>query len=277
MLGYTVKRIFNNNALLVQRGKDEYVLVGKGIGFDKKRGSQLPEDIAVENVFIHVDATNRSQMERLLENTDEKILALVEDIVSMAEKELSEKLHQDINLALADHIAFAAKRIKEGMKIVNPFILETKMLYKKEYEIAEKALEMMKKRLLIDFPESETGFIALHIHGGRLSTKKGSAVKHLKAVGNVIPYVEDKLNIKIQEDSFSGVRLIAHLRGVIERCEKKQPIENMFLDKLKKDFPFEFKISENIALILKRNIDIMIPESEVGYIALHIYKLNQTR
>jgi transcriptional antiterminator len=277
VLGYTVKRIFNNNALLVQRGKDEYVLVGKGIGFDKKRGSQLPEDIAVENVFIHVDATNRSQMERLLENTDEKILALVEDIVSMAEKELSEKLHQDINLALADHIAFAAKRIKEGMKIVNPFILETKMLYKKEYEIAEKALEMMKKRLLIDFPESETGFIALHIHGGRLSTKKGSAVKHLKAVGNVIPYVEDKLNIKIQEDSFSGVRLIAHLRGVIERCEKKQPIENMFLDKLKKDFPFEFKISENIALILKRNIDIMIPESEVGYIALHIYKLNQTR
>lgn len=277
MEGYIVKRVFNNNAILVQKNLDEYVMVSKGIGFDKKKGSQLPEDIVVENVFIHVDSTNKPQMEKLLENTDEKILALVEDIVSMAERELSERLHQDISLALADHIAFAAKRIKEGMNIVNPFILETRMLYKKEYGIAEKALEMMKKRLLVNFPESEIGFIALHIHGGRMQTKKGSSVKYLKAVGNVIPYVEDKLKIKIHEDSFSGVRLIAHLRGVIERCEKKQPIENMFLDKLKKDFPFEFKISENIALILKRNIDIIIPESEVGYIALHIYKLNQTR
>ncbi|SHE39009.1 PRD domain-containing protein [Alkalibacter saccharofermentans] len=277
MEGYTVKRVFNNNALLVQRGQEEYVLVGKGIGFDKKRGSQLAEDAGVENVFIHVDATNKSQMERLLENTDEKIFALVEDIVTLAENELSENLHQDIHLALADHIAFAVKRIKEGMKIVNPFILETKMIYQKEYEIAEKTIEMMRKRLFIDFSEAEIGFIALHINGARIHTKGVPPIKYLDALKQVIDYVEERLGISIQNDSFSGVRLIAHLKGVLERCEKNKPIENMFLDKLKKDFPFEFKLSKNIALILKQNIDIMIPESEVGYIALHIYKLNQTR
>jgi transcriptional antiterminator len=37
MEGYIVKRVFNNNAILVQKNLDEYVMVGKGIGFDKKR------------------------------------------------------------------------------------------------------------------------------------------------------------------------------------------------------------------------------------------------
>ena len=45
----------------------------------------------------------------------------------------------------------------------------------------------------------------------------------------------------------------------------------------KKDFPFEYKISENIALLLKKNIGIVVPENEIGYIALHLYKLNHSK
>ncbi|NTW72043.1 MAG: PRD domain-containing protein [Eubacteriaceae bacterium] len=276
MESYKVLKVFNNNSVLVDKEGIEYILMGKGIGFDKKKGMSFKEEDIIENVFISVNETNKRQYENLMNEVEEKIFISVVDIIALAEGELGEKLHPDTHFGLIDHVNFAIKRIREGIMIVNPFILETKMLYRKEYAIAQKGVELLNQRLRMDIPESEIGFIALHIHGGRLKTPKNSSLKYIKAISNIIPYIEDKLGVHIQEDSFSGVRLIAHLRGVIERCAKEIPIENIFLDRLKSDYPFEYKISENIGLILEKNIGIIVPESEVGYIALHIYKLNKT-
>ncbi|MBP9920969.1 PRD domain-containing protein [Proteiniclasticum ruminis] len=277
MKSYLVKKTFNNNAVLVSLGQNEYILIGKGIGFNKKKGSILMESNLIENVFIQVDETNKNQYEYLLETTDEKIVKIVEDIVSMAEKELGETLHVNIHFGLIDHINFALSRIREGIEIVNPFLLETRMLYKKEYAIAEKAVEILKEQMNIEIPESEIGFITFHIHGGRMGGKKSDSLSYVKAISQVVPYIEDKLELTLEENSFDSVRLVSHLRGLIERCVKNETIENLLLDKIKKDFPFEYKISENIALLLKKNIGIVVPENEIGYIALHLYKLNHSK
>lgn len=277
MKSYLVKKTFNNNAVLVSLGQNEYILIGKGIGFNKKKGSILMESNLIENVFIQVDETNKNQYEYLLETTDEKIVKIVEDIVSMAEKELGETLHVNIHFGLIDHINFALSRIREGIEIVNPFLLETRMLYKKEYAIAEKAVEILKEQMNIEIPESEIGFITFHIHGGRMGGKKSDSLSYVKAISQVVPYIEDKLGLTLEENSFDSVRLVSHLRGLIERCVKNETIENLLLDKIKKDFPFEYKISENIGLLLKKNIGIVVPENEIGYIALHLYKLNHSK
>ena len=277
MKSYLVKKTFNNNAVLVSLGQNEYILIGKGIGFNKKKGSILLESNLIENVFIQVDETNKNQYEYLLETTDEKIVKIVEDIVSMAEKELGETLHVNIHFGLIDHINFALSRIREGIEIVNPFLLETRMLYKKEFAIAEKAVEILKEQMNIEIPESEIGFITFHIHGGRMGGKKSDSLSYVKAISQVVPYIEDKLELTLEENSFDSVRLVSHLRGLIERCVKNETIENLLLDKMKKDFPFEYKISENIALLLKKNIGIVVPENEIGYIALHLYKLNHSK
>lgn len=274
---YLVKKTFNNNAVLVSLGQNEYILIGKGIGFNKKKGSILLESNLIENVFIQVDETNKNQYEHLLETTDEKIVRIVEEIVSMAEKELGETLHVNIHFGLIDHINFALSRIREGIEIVNPFLLETRMLYKKEFAIAEKAVEILKEQMNIEIPESEIGFITFHIHGGRMGGKKSDSLSYVKAISQVVPYIEDKLELTLEENSFDSVRLVSHLRGLIERCVKNETIENLLLDKIKKDFPFEYKISENIGLLLKKNIGIVVPENEIGYIALHLYKLNHSK
>lgn len=277
MKSYLVKKTFNNNAVLVSLGQNEYILIGKGIGFNKKKGSIILESNLIENVFIQVDETNKNQYEHLLENTDERIVKVVEEIVQLAEKELGETLHVNIHVGLIDHINFALSRIREGIEIVNPFLLETRMLYKQEYVIAEKAVVLLKEQMDIDIPESEIGFITFHIHGGRMGGKKSDSLSYVKAISQVIPYIEDKLGLSLEENSFDSVRLVSHLRGLIERCVKNETIENLLLDKMKKDFPFEYKISENIGLLLKKNIGIVVPENEIGYIALHLYKLNHSK
>jgi transcriptional antiterminator len=277
MKNYIVKKTFNSNAVLVTSEQIEYILIGRGIGFDKKKGQKIEESTLIEHVYIQVNETNKMQYEHLLNGVDEAIFIVVEDIIAMAEKELGEKLHADVHFGLIDHINFALNRIKEGIEIVNPFLLETRMLYKTEYSIALKAVEMLKDRMNIDIPESEVGFITFHIHGGRIGIHNGSSLKYVKAISKIIPYIEDKIGFSIEENSFDSVRLVSHLRGLIERCARHETIENLLLDRMKKDFPFEYKISENIALILNKSIGIVVPENEIGYIALHLYKLNHTK
>lgn len=274
---YSVKKSFNNNAVLVTKDDTDYILIGRGIGFDKKRGDRIPESRMIENVFIMVDEKNRQQYENLLENVDHRLLTITEDIIRMAEEDFKEKLHADTHLGLVDHISFAVRRIKEGIGVVNPFLVETRMMYRQEYAVAAKAVRLIRDRLGIEIPESETGFIALHLHGGRLSGRTGASMKYVKALSQVIPYIEDKLGISLEEDSFDSVRLMSHLRAMLERCSRKETIDNVLLDRMKKDFAFEYKISENIGLILEKNIGIVVPENEIGYIALHLYKLRSSR
>jgi len=277
MKNYIVKKTFNSNAVLVTSEQTEYILIGRGIGFDKKKGQKIEESTLIEHVYIQVNEANKMQYEHLLNGVDEAIFIVVEDIIAMAEKELGEKLHVEVHFGLIDHINFALNRIREGIEIVNPFLLETRMLYKAEYSIALKAVEMLKDRMNIDIPESEVGFITFHIHGGRMGIHNGSSLKYVKAISKIIPYIEDKIGFSIEENSFDSVRLVSHLRGLIERCARHETIENLLLDRMKKDFPFEYKISENIALILNKSIGIVVPENEIGYIALHLYKLNHTK
>ena len=73
-------------------------------------------------------------------------------------------LNEHIHVALTDHLVFAVSRMRRGMGIRNPFLLETKGLYPNEYKIAAEVTEMVNKNLTVALPEGEIGFIALHIH-----------------------------------------------------------------------------------------------------------------
>lgn len=277
MAQYRVKKSFNSNAVLVTRDGKEYILMGKGLGFGKVKGEVIPESQFIENVFIHVDDSNKTSYEHLLTSVDEQIIQVVEEIIALAEAELQEKLHVDLHFGLMDHVNFALKRIREGIAIVNPFLLETRMLYPKEYALAEKAVALLSDRLDVAIPESEVGFITFHFHGGRLSHRQTSSLQTVKTIAKIVPYIEDKLSLKLEENNFDSIRLIAHLRGLIERCSRKETVENLLLDRMRTDFPFEYKISENIGLILEKNLGIVVPENEIGYLALHLYKMNHIR
>ena len=55
-----------------------------------------------------------------------------------------------IQFALADHIAFAIKRMKNNITIVNPFSTDISLLYKKEYEIALQGAKIIEDKLGYD-------------------------------------------------------------------------------------------------------------------------------
>ncbi len=61
-----IKQVFNNNVVLVDDDlkKREYILIGKGLGFQKKKGMKVDID-RVEKKFISDDASVKKKVDCL--------------------------------------------------------------------------------------------------------------------------------------------------------------------------------------------------------------------
>ncbi|QEK11498.1 PRD domain-containing protein [Crassaminicella thermophila] len=270
---YTIKKILSNNVVLVENENQSYVLVGKGIGFGKKKGFVIENPKSIEEKFISLKGLSENEYENFLTKVDPKIIELVEEIMEMVKSELGKGLNPNVHVGLIDHINFAIKRLKEGIEIVNPFLIETKILYPVEYSLAEKAVQILKENLKIDIPEAEIGFLALHIYGGRGDKTKNEALENSKMMNTIVSYVEKRFNIQMDRNSFNYRRFIMHLRGVIDRVTNHKTIENILLEKVKDELRYEFRAAYDISKIMEKTLKVRVPESEVGYIALHLHRI----
>lgn len=263
--------------MLVENKHKNYVFVGKGIGFGKKRGDALADLKEIEQKFISLEGLQNHEYESFFETVDPQIIELCKKINEMMAEEIGEDPNSKMNIGLIDHVNFAIKRLREGIEIVNPFLYETKLLYPVEFKLAERAVSMLAKNLKIEIPDAEIGFLALHFYGGRGNNDKTKALEHSMMINNIHSYIEKKLAINMDRDSFDYKRLIMHLRGVIDRIEKNQYIENNILSILKNELAFEYKVAYDISKIMERTLKLPLQESEIGYIALHIHKLINKR
>jgi transcriptional antiterminator len=83
----------------------------------------------------------------------------------------------------------------------NPILVETKALYRFEYEIASEVVELMKEKTGISLPEREIGFIALHSHSGITNKTLSEVNKHSRLVSDLVEMVEEQFDIEIDKDS----------------------------------------------------------------------------
>lgn len=275
---YKIKKIFNNNVILVQELETEIetILVGKGIGFSRKNGDKFnKEAMNIEKEFKPVSGDKRESYIQLLEEVDSKVIGITEEIIAMVSKKLGESLDQHIRIGLADHIAFSLKRIRDGIEVANPFLAETRTLYNQEYKLAEEAVKMIGERFEIDVPESEVGFITLHIHGSRTDKGVSKTLKNTSLIKELVTEVESELGDQISYDSLNYARLVNHLRFALERIETDSSNPNPLLENIKENFGEAFNLAVKLAEIIESKFDYQVPEAEKGYLALHLQRLKR--
>ncbi len=274
MEGYLIKKVLNNNVLLVQRNNKNYILVGKGIGFGRKKHTVLKKFDNIEEKFIALKGLNEDEYESFITTVDPQIIETTQKIIEILKAKMEEAVENHAYVALIDHINFAIKRLKEGIEIVNPFLFEIELLYPDEYELAKKAVLVLEEDLKINIPEAEIGFLTLHIYGARKDKSKNEALEHSRMISEILNLVEKKLEIKLEKNSFLCRRFVMHLMGVIDRAYSEKFYENKFLHKLEEDLKNEFNIAYYIVKIIENTLKTKIPEGEIGYIAIHLHKMN---
>ncbi len=275
---YIVKKVFNNNVVLarVENIRRELILVGKGLGFAKDQGDIInSNNVNIDKEFRPVSKGDNEKYQQLLEDVDEEIIGLTTEIIAMVTSKLGEELADHIHIALTDHIAFALKRLKEGMEITNPFLHETKTLYSMEYKLAQRAADMIEERSGIIIPESEIGFITLHIHGARTERGLSKTVKYTALFKEMVNIVEEELNIKLSYKSLNYARLITHLRFALERIEKGKTDQNPLLNTIRNDFKEAYKVANKLGEHIEEKLSFHVSEDEKGYLALHLQRLKK--
>lgn len=265
---YSIIRALNNNAVLAHSVEGpEVILMGKGIGFGH-RGS-ITSDL-VERSYILSDYREKSAYLNLLEQGDPDVFETVSDIILMARETLGE-LHPSIFPVLSGHVDFAAKRVRQGMRIENPLLPEIKSLYQEEYEVALAAVNHLNKKLGIKLLAEEAGYIALHLGAARTNQDIKFALRLTNAVNNAMDMVERGLKIRLESGPL--YRQTVELLKALTREEKTKGLENVLLADIRRRLPEELRLAQDISSKLSGDLGCKISEQENGFFAIHLYYL----
>ncbi len=275
MKRFLVSKVLNNNVIISELNDRSYVLIGKGIGFGRKKGDAIQNDAAIEQMFEAVSDGDENYT-NLLNTVDKEIVAVCEEIIGLAVKEIGSGLNPHIQIGLIDHINFAIHRLKTEMEIENPFLFEIQTMYAKEYAIAQRAVDMVNERLSLQLPESEVGFIALHIHSASINQPVGQSLQEAMFVKEIVDYIQNEINVSISQNSLDYIRLISHLKYSLNRIKNGKALNNVLLATVKRKLKEEYKIARKICSYISEKLNKKVPEDEVGYIAIHINRLRNT-
>lgn len=271
-----IKKILNTSVILVENNNEEFIMFGKGIGFNQKVGNVIEEKTA-DQVFMPVANNRTKELIKLLDSIPPAFIDLTQDIVLYAEKTLETKLNSGIFFTLMDHLNFAVERYKQGINITNKIYWEIKSYYSKEFNVGQYALDELNKTFNVELPKEEAANIAFHIinaHGNEHAKK--NSIKYAKMIGSIVNLVKYTMNIDLDENSIHFSRFVTHVKFFVERFFSNEMLEeddDLLFQNIANLYPEAmtgaFKIKEYIYEVYSENIT----NDELTYLAVHIHRL----
>ncbi|MCI1592365.1 BglG family transcription antiterminator [Heyndrickxia oleronia] len=98
---------------------------------------------------------------------DHSLYTLTVEIVSFLEKEFDLDINQDWRNRFIRHLLPCLKRAKYGISIQNELLQEIKKQYSLAFDLALKAMLLIKKKFGFDLSEDDGGYLALHFQDAK--------------------------------------------------------------------------------------------------------------
>ena len=95
----------------------------------------------------------------------------------------------------------------------------------------------------------------------------GVPLEHAKISSDIISYAKGALKLKLNQSIY--VTLTDHINFAIERVSQGIEPQNALLWEIKRFYPQEFQLGIYALELIQDRLDILLPEDEAGFIALH--------
>jgi beta-glucoside operon transcriptional antiterminator len=274
-----VLKVINNNVVSAFNDENrEVVVMGKGIGFQKKPGDTI-DDALIEKVFRLSDAST-GQFEELIKDIPLEQVRLAGNIISHAKKYMDKKLSRNIYITLTDHLSNAITRAKEGVRIENAVLWEIKRFYRQEYRFGMDALQMVKETLGVELPEDEAGFLALHIVNAEMGSSMNTATKAPDMIKDMLNIVAYTLKQELDPDSIEYERFVTHLKFLLERIARNRESNRGNPDlnaMIQKGFPESYRCAIRVQTYIQARLDYTVSDDELTYLTTHIESFRMHR
>ena len=266
-------KVFNHNAVsTVMPDGREAIVLGKGIGFQKRPGDPV-EERRIEKVY-YVQDEMQTKFLQMLQDVEPSVMRSAEQILAMAE-DAGFSMSNQATISLIDHIGFAIERQKKGIQLPNLLLNETQLLYQKEYDLGRRSLKIIEDCCGITLPEDEAGYIALHLV--TISVDRNAAYFSLKFIKGALDIVRETYRIDLQQNSLDTMRLTTHLKFLAQRIQQNKPWtgeddDPMYEQLLSRDPRHRLCLARMTAFI-RQTTGHTMNRQEMFYILIHLTQL----
>lgn len=271
-----VVKILNNNAFISEVNGEEIIVMGKGVAFQKKINDEIMLDENMK-IFSNSKSQMNEKMKNVILNIPESYLEITDIIVEMLKKDYNKELHDIIYVSLTEHIHSAVERLKNGIEIKNPLLNEIKSLYRDEYNIAVKGLDVIKEKLGVKFNKDEAGYITSHIINAQLDGGMNNTAEITRIVQKILNIIEFNLLIDIKEESPSYDRVITHLKFLSLRVLNNtiNDEDDELFEIFKKKYPECYNCVNVIADYFIKEYNYELTKAERMYLIIYIQRLKK--
>ncbi|MDR1362750.1 MAG: PRD domain-containing protein [Spirochaetaceae bacterium] len=268
----------NNNIIFAENNGQQVIALGKGLGFNLHPGDEVEMSL-VEKVFVPQETIQLNRFSEILADLPYEYVILSSKIVDLGKARLGQALNQSIVIALADHLSFAARRLRDKLDIPMPLEWDIKHIYPAEFAIGEEALNIIKTETGIDFPRTEAAAITLHfINAESDLADMPNTIKTSNIIQKSVNIVEAHYKTVIDEHTFDFSGFIALLRNTVMRFmyqnKEKHIQEDMVLyELLRKRYSRAFDCAEKVALFIEKEHGWQLTNNDISFLTLYIDRI----
>ena len=272
-----IKQVFNNNVVLTTNDDaNEFVVMGRGIGFQKAKGDSI--DLAlIEKKFILSENVSKSIFPDIYHQLSDDEIDVVIEIIDLAEEMLGIEFQSNIYIALADHIHYALDRTQQLIPLTNPLNYEVKKYYPKEYKVGKIALKIIEDRLNISLYKDEASSIALHfVTGQKEGYLIGQTIKVTEIVHNILNIIRVYYGENFDEESISYARFLTHIQYFAHRVvfgDHQGETDSFLYEQIQASYPKAFECVNRIKHFVKATHYFEMGEDEQVYLTIHIERV----
>lgn len=271
-----VVKVLNNSLVLVLDDQgQENILMGKGIGFQKATGYEFEKD-EVEKVFVLKDRSISRSIIKLAAEVDSVYFEIVKHIVDYAIDYFGMKLLDSIYLVLVDHLAFAVRRVEQGIEVPNFYTADMRRFNPDEFQAGLYALELIREKCGVVLPEDEAGNIAFHFINAQFNhpyNDKNVQIRQLTA--DVLDIVKYYYQMVYPVNSVTYARYVRHVQLFAQRLISNKQLDgdssHLLYDQIAKVCKLEFECVEKIGIFVRDQLGVGVTGQEEMYLAMHIH------
>ena len=274
------KPINNNIVSALDHNGREVVVIGKGIGYKARQGTEIPAE-KIDKMFVMSSQNNVDRLKELFESLPSAYIELTDEIFEYAKLHLEKSLNEAAYFTLADHISFAVTRHQQGMAFQNILLTEVRRFYPKEFEIGMYALRLMKDRLGVDMPEDEAASIAMHILNAEYDISISETFHATKLMDQIIDIVTKETGYAFDSKNYYEERFLSHLRYLAQRIIRGESLpkqsEDTFFDVLAAQYPKEMDCAKAVAAEMLETRGFSLSDEEISGLTIHIRRVGSLK
>lgn len=273
-----VKKVFNNNVVLAATNEQsELIVMGKGIGFQKKSGDEIEEDF-IEKKFVIQEDEPAEHLKAVYQTLPVEESDAVFAIIVRAEQHLQQTFDSNVYLTLADHIHYAIQRTAEGIDLKNPLAWEVRRFYRREYELGKESLAIIEKYTGTVLDADEAASIALHfVNAQKEGQMIEETIKVTRIVQDILNIVRLHFGVVFDEESISYNRFLAHLQYFAQRVVSKEIFQTsqdtFLLEQVQANYPDALNCTEKVAVYIDERYQFKVSPDEKVYLTIHIHRV----